>query len=431
MQSNVLMCVTVATLVRHRIDMLARFRCAGTVGHATYEELVATKRVPSCVEVSEETIVGGTVRSPFCPVDGMPLPMHAPYNGVHCLKNVGVVLVVGAALARCQKPSDTREKKWQKVILDWWGSHLVPEAFYQFPFPRHVELRGFEDVSTLGQGFLEGFPALLEVDLTPLSGVTMIGGSFMRGNSQLQRIDLAPFSNVVSIGDRFMEGCKGVQRLDLSPLAKVTAVGSHFLSRTGGVIGRSFAQMVSLTFVSSNLFDHTTSLTTVDLTFITKQGETAFPRHGPTVTPEHMLSHCSGLQAINLSPLADITTIQDGFLAHTSLRSINLAPLVSIEIIGHDFLEGCDKLTSIDLTPLQQVSSIGWGFMSMCGGLESIDITPLEKVSAIRKNFFGRCENLKSVTGYIPDRMPILFGARKEEIRQRRLVTPSRRSKNN
>lgn len=411
MQSNVLMCVTVATLIRHRIDVLARFRCAGTVGHSTYEELVATKRVPSCVEVSEETIVGDTaVRSPFCPVAGMPLPMHAPYNGTHCLKNVGMVLVMGAALARCHKPAETRQRKFQKVILDWWSSDLVPEAFHHFPFPKHIELRGFEGVSTLGMGFLEGFPSLLEVDLTPLSAVTMIGGDFMRGNALLQKINLAPFSNVTSIGDRFMLGCRGVQRLDLSPLSKVTSVGSQFLSETGGVIGRSFAQMVSLAAVGPSLFDHNSSVTSVDLAFFARPNPAASTSTISPVATTHLLSHCSQLQSINLAPLAHITAIYNNFLAHSGLRSINLAPLIAIDSIGHNFLEGCCGLSSIDLTPLGRVTSIGWGFMSFCGSLESVDITPLEKVPDIRTDFFGNCHKLKSVTGFIPDLMPTLYG---------------------
>lgn len=406
MQFNVLMCVSVVTLIRHRIDVLSRFRCAGTVGHSTYEELIALKRIPSCVEVSEETIVGD--RSPFCPVEGMPLPMHAPYGGSHCLKNVGVVLVVGAALARCRKPDETRQKKFQKVILDWWGSHLVPESLCQFPFPRNVELRGFEDVTTLGMGFLEGFPALLEIDLLPLSAVTNIGDNFMRGNVQLQKISLAPFSNVVSIGDMFMVGCRSVQRLDLSPLGKVVTVGSYFLSETGGVMGRSFAQMVSLVSVETLFFYQSCSLTSIDLSFLAKKDPAT--NNPITSTPRYMLMHCSQLNSINLAPLANITNIQDGFLTQSRLLSINLAPLVSIDVIGDLFLEGCDGLTSIDLTPLQRVSFIGTSFMATCGGLTSVDITPLKRVPSIGTNFFGNCLKLKAVTGVIPGIMPTLHG---------------------
>lgn len=402
MQPNVLMCVCVLSQIRHRIDLLARFRCAGSVGHSAYEELVFTKGVPSCVEVSEATVDGAN-RSPFCPVEGMPLPMHAPYKGSHCLKNVGVILVLGAALARCQKPEETRQKKFQRAIFEW-GGDKVPNVFHGFPFTRHAELRGFEDVSTLGMGFLEGFPMLLEIDLTPLRNVTMIGANFMRGNTLLQKICLSPFSNVTSIGDGFMRECKSVLRLDLSPLTKVTFVGSHFLSETGGVLGRSFAQMVSLNSVGPFLFDHSPSLTAIDLTPIVKK---------PTITatiPSNLLSHCGRLQAVKLTPLSNITAIEDYFLAYTGLTTIDLSPLVCIQVIGNHFLEGCGGLSSIDLAPLGRVSNIGQYFMALCGGLETVDLTPLEAVNTIHPFLFGKCHNLKFVKGSIPNNMPFLHG---------------------
>ena len=70
--------------------------------------------------------------------------------------------------------------------------------------------------------------------------------------------------------------------------------------------------------------------------------------------PGHFLKNSySGLKSIDLSPLANIVTSLDG-----------------------SFLTGCTGLEALDLSPLSGVASINGPFLEDCTGLKSIDLTP-------------------------------------------------------
>ena len=75
--------------------------------------------------------------------------------------------------------------------------------------------------------------------------------------------------------------------------------------------------------------------------------------------PDYLLANCSGLEAVDLISLSQVTEVYEGFLREcTGLTSINLSPLSHITEVQGYFLAGCTGLTSVDLSPLSQLTEV-------------------------------------------------------------------------
>ena len=126
----------------------------------------------------------------------------------------------------------------------------------------------------------------------------------------------------------------------------------------------------------SSLLSYCSKLTSVDLT----------PLAGLTkvTNASSLLNGCSGLTSVDLTPLAgwvNVTNASNLLYNCSGLTSIDLTPLAGwVNVTSASFLlYSCYKLTSVDLTPLA-----GWvnvtnadSLLSNCSGLTSVDFTPL------------------------------------------------------
>ena len=126
----------------------------------------------------------------------------------------------------------------------------------------------------------------------------------------------------------------------------------------------------------SSLLSYCSKLTSVDLT----------PLAGLTkvTNASSLLNGCSGLTSVDLTPLAgwvNVTNASNLLYNCSGLTSIDLTPLAGwVNVTSASFLlYSCYKLTSVDLTPLA-----GWvnvtnadSLIYNCSGLTSVDFTPL------------------------------------------------------
>ena len=79
------------------------------------------------------------------------------------------------------------------------------------------------------------------------------------------------------------------------------------------------------------------------------------------------LSGCSGLTALGLTPITDLTSIGYGFLFGCSgLTALDLTPFARFTTMSSSFLSGCKRLTALDLTPLERLTSVGHSFLAGC-----------------------------------------------------------------
>ena len=88
----------------------------------------------------------------------------------------------------------------------------------------------YENVTSIGNNFLNGFSSLLSIDLSVFVNVTSIGDYFMRDCGIIKTIDLSAFTNVTSIGDYFMIYCIDFETIDLSAFTNVTSIGDYFIA---------------------------------------------------------------------------------------------------------------------------------------------------------------------------------------------------------
>ena len=71
------------------------------------------------------------------------------------------------------------------------------------------------------------------------------------------------------------------------------------------------------------------------------------------------------------------------------------------------FLEGCTGLTALDLSPLSQVTEVQWCFLRGCTGLTTLDLSPLSQVTEVQWGFLEGCTGLTAL-GKVVDNPPPL-----------------------
>ena len=107
---------------------------------------------------------------------------------------------------------------------------------------------------------------------------------------------------------------------------------------------------------------------------------------------------CSGLAELDLTPLAHLTGVGDGFLEGCcGLTSLDLTPLAHLTGVGNMFLWDCSGLTALDLTPLAHLTCVGNAFLAFCSSLTALDLTPLAHLTSVGNKFLYECSGLTAV----------------------------------
>ena len=134
--------------------------------------------------------------------------------------------------------------------------------------------------------------------------------------------------------------------------------------------------------------------------------------NAPLLLSVNFLHEWMGLTELDLSGLAGVRVIPDGFLRDCNkLRSVDLSPLASVEVINNRFLAECSSLTEIDLTPFaENLKSIGPDFLTECSSLTTIDVTPLGAITALPR-FLNGCRSLVSFDSTPLKSLRVIYGS--------------------
>jgi hypothetical protein len=96
------------------------------------------------------------------------------------------------------------------------------------------------------------------------------------------------------------------------------------------------------------------------------------------------------IKSIDLTPLKNIQSIEDGFLSQTQIEEINLLPLKNVQSIEDDFLSHT-LIQQIDLSSLENVKSIGESFLAQTQ-IKQIDLSPLKNLQYIGDDFLSHTQ---------------------------------------
>ena len=117
-----------------------------------------------------------------------------------------------------------------------------------------------------------------------------------------------------------------------------------------------------------------------------------------TSIPQGFLARCTGLTALDLSPLSQVTEVHGHFLAGCcGLSIIDLSPLSNVKEVHGYFLRECTGLTTLDLGPLSQLREVQESFLRGCTGLTDLDLSPLSHVTEVPGSFLMGCSGLTSL----------------------------------
>ncbi|MBP9752617.1 MAG: leucine-rich repeat domain-containing protein [Proteobacteria bacterium] len=190
-----------------------------------------------------------------------------------------------------------------------------------------------------------------------------------------------------TIGDNCLKSITKMCKLKiLAP--NVREIGSYFLYECSGLTALDLSPLSNVTNIRSHFLSYCSGLTALDLS----------PLSNVRSIGESFLYQCTGLTALDLSPLSNVREIGHYFLFGCSgLTALNLTPLSNVREIGSYFLFGCSGLTALDLSPLSNVTNIGSFFLYECTGLTALDLTPLSNVTNIGSHFLFKCTGLTAL----------------------------------
>ena len=246
----------------------------------------------------------------------------------------------------------------------------------------------------------------------------VIGNDFLLGCNRLEVLDLKGFDEVTTVGRNFLFGCSSLLALQVP--SSLTRVGRAFLQDCSALsdvdIGRAMhpspratSKMTESRKVFGDAADsmfnshkpHTVAPSRTQLAASTTNPVTTIVAAADNVFEFGVLfmACCASIKSADLSPFANVTVIKQGFMAFcTSMESIDLTPFASVTHILEDFLEGCSALQEIDLKPLKNVTHITAGFLTKCTALKAVDMTPLVKLQSAGEYFMHSCTCLECVT---------------------------------
>ena len=185
-------------------------------------------------------------------------------------------------------------------------------------------------------------------------------------------------------------------------LRKLTACGLCGIGDSGVAVATSLEHLESARNIKiTNLAPFSTTLQHVGgyLTSCYEQRRVDLSSPMPALSSigDDFLSDCSGITAIDLAGLANVTRIGDGFMSEmSSLTALDLRPLQRLESVGDCFLNRCSGITAIDLAGLANVTRIGDGFMNDMTSLTALDLRPLQRLESVGDGFFDECSGLES-----------------------------------
>jgi hypothetical protein len=181
------------------------------------------------------------------------------------------------------------------------------------------------------------------------NNITSIGDGFMSMFIGFNTVDLKFLGNVTSIGDSFMSWCNDLETIDFKSLSKLTSIGNLFMFNCNKLKTIIFPTNVNIKLIGHRFMAFCKSLKTIDLTFLSK---------AETIGNSFM-KNCNSLETIDLKSLSNIVSIGDEFMSDcTSLETIDLTSLSNIISIGKHFMFNCSKLKKIKINKISKFSSI-------------------------------------------------------------------------
>ena len=224
------------------------------------------------------------------------------------------------------------------------------------------------------------------IDLSPLDQIEHIGDHFLSGYSELTSINLSPLENVKTIGNYFLSGCKKLDKIDLKPLSNITSFGSSFMNKSG-LYTIDLSPLINITSISNNFLTNCMSLSVI-----------IFPETFKNITRigAFFLANSISLRTIDLSYFSNVTTINDYFLDRSTIEKIDLSPLINLTTTENGFMSECKRLKSITFP--ENIINIRSNFLKETYNLKEIDLSPLINLTTIEDSFMEDCENLNSIT---------------------------------
>ena len=192
------------------------------------------------------------------------------------------------------------------------------------------------------------------------------------------------------LGDAALERATGITALDVSDNPNVTTV-APFASSLRRLTARGDCG------IGDSGVAHATRLEYLDA--VRNHKITTFAPF--SVTLRHIggyLAGCDRLVRVDLSsPMPALSSIGDDFLNDCSgITAIDLGGLANVTRIGDNFLREMDSLTALDLRPLSRVESVGNGFLWYCSSVATIDLGSLANVTRIGDNFLREMRTLST-----------------------------------
>jgi hypothetical protein len=106
----------------------------------------------------------------------------------------------------------------------------------------------------------------------------------------------------------------------------------------------------------------------------------------------------ASLVALDLSPLACLTSIGDFFLSNCkALTTVRFSPQARITSVGEYFLSGCASLKALDLSPLAGLTSVSRFFLMGCAALKTVRFSPQARITSVGEGFLHNCAALTAL----------------------------------
>ena len=275
----------------------------------------------------------------------------------------------------------------------------------------------FQNVKSLGSGFMQGASLLRTIDLSGFVNVTTIGSHFLEECKVLDHIDLTPFSNVTTIGNAFLVNCKKLEVVDLTPLAKhLSILGSNCFCGCSSLsevvvttrmrlqsVGANFGARSGLVRFSTSWFGSST--TSVGQGFLQscrqlKSVDVSEGLSSITSIESDFIAYCPSLRNFVTVPgcFSAATSIRDNFLRESALQQFSCVAFPNVIDIGDNFMMDCVDLQDFSASGLSSVQRISHNFVSQCANLTIANFSGLSSLLTVGNLFAANSFRLKALT---------------------------------
>ena len=219
-----------------------------------------------------------------------------------------------------------------------------------------------------------------------LTHVTRVTRCFCRHSRDLRYVGSRQFFTLLS--SRNACTTPGVYLIIGDGTSLITIIDDMFLQGCTGLTALDLTPLAHLTSVGDGFLRGCSGLTALDLT----------PVAHLTRLGDYFLDGCSGVTVLDLTPLAHLTCVGNWFLdGCTGLTALNLEPLAHLTSVGTWFLHGCSGLMLLDLAPLAHLTGVAHGFLRDCSGVTVLDLTPLAHLTCVPNGFLRGCWGLTAL----------------------------------